>query len=293
MKRTNRYSALIAALLLVTLGRPAPAAAVSAGCSTIGPDGRPLGAGKLFVQAAYGIDESTLFRFYVDGPETKVVYEGHEPQSFFTYLSGLTPGTYDWMLDRWIDNGDGTSSFYRKTLATCTVSGSVVTPTPTATPPSGGGDGAAQLSVPALVGYPFSFVADLLAGFRNVELVYADSSAPRREVVAQSIRAGRVVDAGTKLIITLSSGMAPATPSDSPAASNPPASVEPTPTALVSPSVEILTSPSPTSEPAETAVAPPLTGSARPPTTGLLLLAAGLFTGLLILLAALRRRRRR
>jgi hypothetical protein len=278
-------------LLAATLAHPAPASAVSAGCSTLGADGYPLGAGRLFVQAGYGISSDTIFHFYVEGPEMRTVYEGSEPQSFGIYLSGLESGIYKWMLHVRQDNGDGTFIEATKTLATCSVSGSSATPAPTS-PPSGD-SGFARLSVPALVGFPLSFAAELLAGFRNVELVYADSSAPLREVIAQSIRAGRLVDAGTKLIVTLSSGVAPATPSGSPAASNPPASVEPTTTALASPSIETLTSPSPTSVPSGTTAVPSPPDSAPVPTTDLLVLGAGLFTGVLILLAALRRRRRR
>ena len=119
---------LIGALLLVTLGRPTPAAAVSAGCSTLGADGRLLGAGRLFIQASYGTDPATVMRFYVQGPETRTVYEGHDPQSFGLYLSNLTPGTYKWMLHSTYAVGDGTFIEQTNTLATCTVSGLIDVP---------------------------------------------------------------------------------------------------------------------------------------------------------------------
>jgi hypothetical protein len=106
---------LLASALLVA---PAPAQAVSSGCSSASD--RP---GELFVQASYGEDPSMLFRFYVSGPETRTVYEGHEPRSFAETLTGLTPGTYRWMLYREQDGNRGTI-----TLATCTVYGLVDVP---------------------------------------------------------------------------------------------------------------------------------------------------------------------
>lgn len=184
---------LVGALLLAALGRPTPAAAVSAGCSTLGADGRPLGAGKLFVQAAYGASEATLFHFYVQGPETRSVYDGHEPQSFGIYLSELMPGSYVWVLDREIDNGDGTSSFYRKTLATCTVSG--------------------LINVPALKGKSSAEASALLVA-AGLSLGTVSSAASNTvaagAIIRQNPAAGAGVTAGSRVAITVSSGPAPA-----------------------------------------------------------------------------------
>jgi hypothetical protein len=273
---------LIAALLLGTLARPAPVAAVSAGCSTLGADGRPLGAGQLFVQAAYGIDESTLFRFYVDGPEMEIVYEGHEPQSFGTYLSGLTPGTYDWMLDRWIDNGDGTTSFYRKTLATCTVSGLV--------------------DVPSLKGKTQGAAAETLAAAGlSLGAVSSASSATvaKGEVISQRPSAGSDVALGSTVVITISTGPAPSTPAPTATpklVATPTPSADPadtTPVVTPAPSESAVTVATPSPVPSTTPAGDPATDDApRDGTPSLTLLAATLpFWLVAILLLLLRARR--
>lgn len=222
---------LAAALLLVTLGRPASATAVSVGCSTLGADGRPLGAGKLFVQATYGVDPSTLMRFYVQGPETRTVYEGHEPRDLWVYLSGLTPGTYRWMLHSTYDVGDGTTIEQTDTLATCTVSGLV--------------------DVPSLKGKTQGAAAETLAAAGlSLGAVSSASSATvaKGEVISQRPSAGSDVALGSTVVITISTGPAPSTPAPT---ATPKLVATPTPTPSADPAD---TTPVVTPAPSESAV---------------------------------------
>ena len=247
---------LLAGALLVA---PAPAQAVSSGCSS--SSSRP---GELFVQASYGEDPSMLFRFYVSGPETRTVYEGHEPRSFAETLTGLTPGTYRWMLYREQDGNRGTI-----TLATCTVYGLV--------------------NVPSVKGQTKASAQSELEGAG-----LALGSVAAGLVLSQSPAAGADVAPGTTVSITLSKGPAPvvATPKPTPNATpdlTTPPSATPDPTA--SPTPEIPSTPVPTAAPFTTPGAggsPASTGEAGTPATLLLgLLPLGL------LLAALLLRRRR
>ena len=276
---------LIGALLLVTLGRPTPAAAVSAGCSTLGADGRLLGAGRLFIQASYGTDPATVMRFYVQGPETRTVYEGHDPQSFGLYLSNLTPGTYKWMLHSTYAVGDGTFIEQTNTLATCTVSG--------------------LIDVPALKGKTAAEAADTLAAAAlslGTVSSAASSTVAVGEIIKQNPAAGAGVTAGSRVAITVSSGPAPvATPKPTtepvvtPAPSTAPVAVVPVVDA--SPSV----SPDPLVTPEESA-APgvvPDASTGKETTVGAASVAelvplqfAALPLGLFVLLVLLARRRK-
>jgi LPXTG-motif cell wall-anchored protein len=213
-----------------------------------------------------------LFRFYVSGPETRTVYEGHEPRSFAETLTGLTPGTYRWMLYREQDGNRGTI-----TLATCTVYGLV--------------------NVPSVKGQSKASAQSELEGaglaLGSVGSAYS-SSVTAGLVLSQSPAAGADVAPGTAVSITLSKGPAPvvATPKPTPKATpdlTTPPSATPDPTA--SPTPEISPTPLPTTAPFTTPGAggsPASTGEAGTPATLLLgLLPLGL------LLAALLLRRRR
>jgi hypothetical protein len=272
---------LAAALLLVTLGRPVPAAAVSAGCSTLGADGRPLGAGQLFVQAAYGSSEVIVFRFYIQGPETRTVYEGNDPDSFGIYLSSLAPGTYRWMLHSTYDVGDGTTIEATETLATCTVSGLVDVP-----PLKGKTQGAAAETLAA-------------AGLSLGAISSASSATVAKgEVISQRPSAGSDVALGSTVVITISTGPAPATPTPTPTP-KPVATPEPSATP-VDPVAEVTLTPSVTPAPVTTASptpteSPVLAASSEPPSesgSALVALAATLPLWVIALLVVLRRARR-
>jgi LPXTG-motif cell wall-anchored protein len=263
---------VLAGLLVGTLFvTPAPAQAVSSGCSS--SSSRP---GELFVQAAYGVQPSMLFRFYVSGPETRTVYEGHAPEWISQTLTGLTPGTYRWMLYREQDGNSGSV-----VLATCTVYGLV--------------------NVPSVKGQSKASAQSELEGaglaLGSVGSAYS-SSVTAGLVLSQSPAAGADVAPGTAVSITLSKGPAPvvATPKPTPKPTvapsvSPAPTVSPTPDPTASPTPEISPTPVPTAAPFTTPGAggsPASTGEAGTPATLLLgLLPLGL------LLAALLLRRRR
>ena len=266
MSRFLRLLLLPPLLAATLLAAATPAQAVSSGCSSASD--RP---GELFVQASYGEDPSMLFRFYVSGPETRTIYEGHAPRSFAETLTGLTPGTYRWMLYREQNGNRGTI-----TLATCTVYGLV--------------------NVPSVKGQTKASAKSELEGaglaLGSVGSAYSSSVAAGL-VLSQSPAAGADVAPGSTVSITLSKGPAPvATPKPTPNATpdlTTPPSATPDPTA--SPTPEISPTPSPTAAPFTTPGAggsPASTGEAGTPATLLLgLLPLGL------LLAALLLRRRR
>lgn len=278
---------LAPALLTAFLAAPPPAAAAGAGCAT------GTAPGELQVTISYGGMEALFQEIYLDGPMRVTIYEGYAPDDRGFVLTGLAPGYYDLMRFKRYDDGSYPESTTR-VLSGCLVNGSVATPPPTPTPSPAGG--AAQLRVPALVGFPFSFAAEQLAGFRNVDFVYADSTAPRRDVIAQSIRAGRLVDVGTRLVVTLSSGVAPAAVPPSTPPVSPPAPVE----SPASPTPDVATDLAP--PPSSGAPSDPLQGGVslpQPPssategttTAPYLFAMATLPIGLLLVIAARRRRR--
>jgi LPXTG-motif cell wall-anchored protein len=260
---------LLLPLLLsgVLLAAPAPVRATFAGCSS--DSSQP---GVLFVQAGYGQDPSILFRFYIAGPETHTVYQGHDAEAVSKTFTGLTPGTYRWMLYREQDGNRQTD-----TLGTCTVYGLV--------------------NVPSVKGQTKASAQSELEGaglaLGSVGSAYS-SSVTAGLVLSQSPAAGADVAPGTAVSLTLSKGPAPAaatpkpTPNATPDLTTPP-SATPDPTA--SPTPEISPTPVPTAAPFTTPGAggsPASTGEAGTPATLLLgLLPLGL------LLAALLLRRRR
>jgi hypothetical protein len=257
---------LLAGALLVA---PAPAQAVSSGCSS--SSSRP---GELFVQASYGEDPSMLFRFYVSGPETRTVYEGHEPRSFAETLTGLTPGTYRWMLYREQDGNRGTI-----TLATCTVYGLV--------------------DVPSVKGQTKVSAKSELEGkglaLGSVGSAYS-SSVGAGLVLSQSPAAGADVVPGSTVSITISKGPAPvvATPKPTPKPTVVPATTPvATPAPTASPTPDVSATPTATAAPFTTPGASGSPASSDPAGTGT---TATLLIGVLplgLLAAALLLRRRR
>jgi hypothetical protein len=253
------------------LALPAPARAVSSGCSSASD--RP---GELFVQASYGVDPSILFRFYVSGPETRTVYEGHEPRSFAVTLTGLPPGSYRWMLYEEQDGNRQTT-----TLATCTVYGLVNVPSV-----KGQTKSSAQSELES---------AGLALG--SVGGAYSSSVAAGL-VISQSPAAGADVEPGTAVSITVSKGPAPvvATPKPTPKPTVAPVTtpvVTPAPTASPTPDVSPTPSPTavqtaspvPTFIPSSSPVDPAAAESGAPFGIGAVLLA------LLLVSVALKRRR--
>jgi hypothetical protein len=263
---------LIASFLFTssTFVAPVPVEAVSWGCSS--DSAHP---GELFVQASFGEDPSILYRFYISGPETRTVYEGHSPNSLFATLTGLTPGTYRWMLYEEQDGNRQTT-----TLATCTVYGLV--------------------NVPSVKGQIKASAKSELEGaglaLGSVGSAYSGSVAAGL-VLSQSPAAGADVEPGTAVSITLSKGPAPvATLKPTPKATvapsaSPTPTVSPTPdptaslTPEISPTPVPTASPVPTPTPSGSPVAPAAVESGVPFAIGALLLA------LLLGLFALRRRR--
>jgi hypothetical protein len=264
---------LLLPLLLsgVLLAAPAPVRATFAGCSS--DSSQP---GVLFVQAGYGQDPSILFRFYIAGPETHTVYQGHDAEAVSKTFTGLTPGTYRWMLYREQDGNRQTD-----TLGTCTVYGLV--------------------NVPSVKGQTKASAKSELEGaglaLGSVGSAYS-SSVTAGLVLSQSPAAGADVAPGTAVSITLSKGPAPvvATPKPTPKPTvapnvSPTPTVSPTPDPTASPTPEISPTPVPTAAPVPTPtpsgspVAPAATESVVPFAIGALLLA------LLLGLFALRRRR--
>lgn len=263
---------LLLPLLLsgVLLAAPAPVRATFAGCSS--DSSRP---GVLFVQAGFGQAPSILMRFYISGPETHTVYEGHNAEMISRTFTGLTPGTYRWMLYEEQDGNRQTT-----TLATCTVYG--------------------LINVPSVKGQTKASAQSELEGaglaLGSVGSAYSGSVAAGL-VLSQSPAAGADVEPGTAVSITLSKGPAPvATPKPTPKATvapsvSPAPTVSPTPDPTASPTPEISPTPLPTASPVPTPtpsgspVAPAATESVVPFAIGALLLA------LLLGLFALRRRR--
>lgn len=281
--RYLRLAVLAGFLAGTLLIAPAPAQAGFSGCSS--DSDHP---GELFVQASYGDSGTIFYRFFVDGPERRIVYEGRTPGSFAETLTGLTPGRYRWMMYREADGNSQTD-----TLATCTVYGLVNVPTVAGmtqsaaqsalvakglvvgtvssaysstvaaglvagtSPAAGVGVAPGEtidiylskgpnpnVSVPNFVGQFFAWLDPSKLERFTIEIVYVDNAAPRRTVLAQSLRAGSSVKRGSTLVLTLSTGVAPIVvtptptvtpvvttePTESPAGSSAPPDPNATPT---------------------------------------------------------------
>jgi LPXTG-motif cell wall-anchored protein len=271
MPRFLRLLLLPSLLAGALLAAPAPARATFAGCSS--DSSQP---GVLFVQAGFGQAPSILMRFYISGPETHTVYEGHNAEMISRTFTGLTPGTYRWMLYEEQDGNRQTT-----TLATCTVYG--------------------LINVPSVKGQSKASAQSELEGaglaLGSVGSAYS-SSVTAGLVLSQSPAAGADVAPGTAVSLTLSKGPAPvvATPKPTPKATVAP-SVSPTPT--VSPTPDPTASPTPEISPTPVPTAAPFTtpgAGGSPTSTGETGTPATLLLGLLplgLLLAALLLRRRR
>ncbi len=269
MTRFRTILVLAGFLAGTLLATPTPVRATFAGCSS--DSGRP---GVLFVQAGYGQDPSILFRFYITGPETHTVYEGHDAEAISKTFTGLTPGTYRWMLYREQDGNSQTD-----TLGTCTVYGLV--------------------NVPSVKGQTKASAKSELEGkglaLGSVGSAYSGSVAAGL-VLSQSPAAGADVEPGSTVSITLSKGPAPVsvTPKPTPKPTVVPTAapvVTPAPTA--SPTPDVLATPTATVAPFTTPAASGSPASSDPAETGT---TATLLIGILplgLLAAALLLRRRR
>jgi hypothetical protein len=251
------------------LATPTPVRATFAGCSS--DSGRP---GVLFVQAGFGQAPSILMRFYISGPETHTVYEGHNAEMISRTFTGLTPGTYRWMLYEEQDGNRQTT-----TLATCTVYGLV--------------------DVPSVKGQTKVSAKSELEGkglaLGSVGSAYSGSVAAGL-VLSQSPAAGADVVPGSTVSITISKGPAPvvATPKPTPKPTVVPATTPvATPAPTASPTPDVSATPTATAAPFTTPTASGSPASTDPAGTGT---TATLLLGLLplgLLLAALLLRRRR